>query len=490
MIFKKFTLFLVCGITAAMFLPMLAFASTLRLSPSSGSYSIGSAISLNVSVSSPDQAMNAASGVISFPPDKLTVTSISKGGSIFSLWAQEPSFSNGAGTVNFEGIVLNPGFTGAIGKILTVNFRVKAAGDAAITFSSGSILANDGLGTNILTALSGAQLNLKEAVPEPAAPRPSPKPVTPKPSVPSIDTTKPSSFEIKEITRDDLTDPVGRFIFLAVDEQSGIDHYEILIDNGDPIVWRDDGAHQYKTPALGPGRHLLIAKVLDKEGNFLSSSADFIVEGLASPKILEYPKELHADESFAMSGVTLPHVQVTVWIGQNENDQTSQSVESDSDGKFALHSEKKLSVGTYKFWAQISDPRGARSPLTDKLIFAVTPPPLAEVTASAMNYLTVLIPFAALLLLLIGLLFYGWHKLMLLKKHLRKEVDEAESALHRAYNFLKDDVEEQIKMLKRASLSRKLTAEESKVVKQLKKDLDDAEKFVLKEIKDIKKEVE
>jgi len=137
-----------------------ASAASLYFSPNSGSYAINGTISLNVYVSSADQAMNAASGVISFPQDKLQVVSLSKTGSIFSLWVSEPSFSNSDGTVNFEGITLNPGFTGSSGKIISVVFKVKSSGSASITFSSGSVLANDGKGTNILTKLDTAQFNL------------------------------------------------------------------------------------------------------------------------------------------------------------------------------------------------------------------------------------------------------------------------------------------------------------------------------------------
>lgn len=64
---------------------------------------------------------------------------------------------------------------------------------------------------------------------------------------------------------------------------------------------------------------------------------------------------------------------------------------------------------------------------------------------------------------------------------------EAESALHKAFNLLKDDIRKQIKMLEKISAKRQLTEEEGKVIKQLKKGLDNAEKFVRKEIKDIEK---
>src|SRR3990167_7012091 len=86
--------------------PLSAHAATLNFSPPSGSYNVGSTFSVNVTVESVGQAMNAVSGVVSFPWDKLEVVSISKQGSILSLWPAEPSFSNSAGTVSFEGIIL------------------------------------------------------------------------------------------------------------------------------------------------------------------------------------------------------------------------------------------------------------------------------------------------------------------------------------------------------------------------------------------------
>ena len=152
------------------FAPFFAHAATLNFSPPSGIHSVGSVFSVNINVESSDQAMNAASGIVSFPWDKLEVVSISKQGSIFSLWPAEPSFSNSQGTVSFEGIVLNPGYIGASGKILTITFRARSAGQANTNFSSGSVLANDGTGTNILNGLRVAVFtltNVEEASPAP-----------------------------------------------------------------------------------------------------------------------------------------------------------------------------------------------------------------------------------------------------------------------------------------------------------------------------------
>lgn len=142
--------------------PGFASAETLRLSPETGTYEIGQTFPVRVFVSA-NQSINAVSGVVSFPADKLQVVSLSKTNSIITLWVQEPSFSNGIGTATFEGVVPNPGFIGAGGIVITVNFKVIGSGAAAVKFSSGAVLANDGNGTNILKNLYTATYTLGAA---------------------------------------------------------------------------------------------------------------------------------------------------------------------------------------------------------------------------------------------------------------------------------------------------------------------------------------
>lgn len=145
--------------------PQAVFAASLYLSPSTQSMVVGQTIVVTVGVSSPSQALNAVSGDISFPSDKLQVLSISKQSSIVGLWVRDPSFTNSiaGGDVHFEGIVLNPGFTGAAGPIIKVTFQAVAAGDAPISFSNGSVLANDGNGTNILNSMGTGDYSIAAA---------------------------------------------------------------------------------------------------------------------------------------------------------------------------------------------------------------------------------------------------------------------------------------------------------------------------------------
>jgi hypothetical protein len=109
LIFFSLGIFFVFGIFSSV------EAAYLSVSPASGSYSVGDSFSVSVLVSSSDQAVNAVSGSLIFPADKLQVVSISKTGSVVNFWVQEPAYSNSAGTLDFEGVILNPGFTGVGG---------------------------------------------------------------------------------------------------------------------------------------------------------------------------------------------------------------------------------------------------------------------------------------------------------------------------------------------------------------------------------------
>ncbi|MBX4195612.1 hypothetical protein KW796_01490 [Candidatus Parcubacteria bacterium] len=128
--------------------PVLASAATLFISPESDSYAAGKTFSIRVRVSSP-QAINAVSGSLTFPTDKLQVTSVSKTGSILTLWVADPSYSNSDGKVSFEGVVPNPGWSGTGGTVATVSFRVVGSGSAKVSYTAASVLANDGNGTEL-----------------------------------------------------------------------------------------------------------------------------------------------------------------------------------------------------------------------------------------------------------------------------------------------------------------------------------------------------
>lgn len=145
-------------------------AATLYFSPSKGNFTVGNLLTTSVLVNTQEEAINNSDAIINFPAGLLEVISVSKAGSVFSLWVEEPAFSNSAGTITFNGGLPTPGFNGTAGKIVSIVFRVKSAGTASLIFSSAAVRANDGYGTDVLQARAEAQFNLTSVGAPSAAP--------------------------------------------------------------------------------------------------------------------------------------------------------------------------------------------------------------------------------------------------------------------------------------------------------------------------------
>ncbi len=142
-------------------------AATLSLSPNTGVYTSNSTFTVRVNVNSSGASINAAEGTITFNPKELSVVSVNRNSSIFNLWVTEPTFSNSAGTINFSG-GLPSGYTGSAGNIMSITFRALGSGPAKVSISSGSVLANDGRGSNVLSSMNGGSYTLQAATAAPA----------------------------------------------------------------------------------------------------------------------------------------------------------------------------------------------------------------------------------------------------------------------------------------------------------------------------------
>lgn len=159
---KKFTRYLIIAVLIFLFGTSIVSAATVGFSPSSGNYNVGDTIRAKIIVSS-SIPINAVASHISFPTNLLTLSSLSKTGSIISLWAQEPSFSNSNGTADLEGVILN-GYAGNGGNVITLVFKAKSEGKATVKFLSASVLANDGNGTELISGNSPYIVTIAKAI--------------------------------------------------------------------------------------------------------------------------------------------------------------------------------------------------------------------------------------------------------------------------------------------------------------------------------------
>ena len=172
-----------------------AESASLYLSPSSGSFLIGSTFTVSIFVNTEGNEINLVWAEIKFPPDKLQVTSPTAGTSFITEWLTPPSYSNEKGIISFRGGILG-GITTSAGLVSTITFRVVSSGRAKIEFRENSkILLNDGKGTDILTNIINGEYHL--LIPPPEGPKVF-SPTHPNPNVWYSDSSPSFSWEKEE----------------------------------------------------------------------------------------------------------------------------------------------------------------------------------------------------------------------------------------------------------------------------------------------------
>ncbi len=151
----------VLGIILSLGMYSDSFASgAIVLIPSQKEVEIGKQFSVAVVVQSPSQAMNAVSGKLNINGGA-SVSAVGSQQSIINFWTTEPrTFGK---QVHFEGIVLNPGYQGNNGKLFTLTLTARKEGIVTFDVSEGAVLANDGLGSNIIGELSSVAVKVVPA---------------------------------------------------------------------------------------------------------------------------------------------------------------------------------------------------------------------------------------------------------------------------------------------------------------------------------------
>ncbi len=483
---KKYLFFIIAG---ALFSNAYAIhAADIYLGVASGDVRVGNTVTSVVYVNSNNKVINSAEGVITFSADILSVESISLGGSIFSIWIEQPSFSNSAGTISFNGGVPNPGFKGNSGAILRITFKAKKVGTAKLAFTGASVYANDGLGTNITSARRGV----------------------------SITVTSTQQTETAPVTPAPLTEPLKNS--LAIHSKTHPDQTKWYSNNTPEFTWvLPNGALEVRTlmsqSAMGVPMVSYTPAISEKK-------VDELPDGIYYFSIrVRNARGWSETSRFIFRIDTKPPEPFTIkFVNGKETNNPQPTVLFDTTDTLSGVDYYKIKIGAGDFFSlsgtevvkgipytlplqlpgkrtilvQAFDRAGNYTMATEEFVIkALESPTITDYPKELQSgeILTVVIPLAALAMVFVTLLWYGWHTFASFRKKVKKEVREAEQAIHKVFDLLKEDIREQIMMLEKTKTKRQLTEEEEKIIKRLKKHLDDAEKFVRKELQDIEKEV-
>lgn len=143
-----------------------AASAELYLSPSSGSFLVGSTFSISVFLNTEGNEINVVWAELKFPPEILQVTSPTAGTSFITEWIVPPNYSNERGIISFKGGIPG-GITTSAGLVSSVTFRGVSSGIAKVEFTEGSrVLLADGKGTDILTTRTNGEYHILVPPPE------------------------------------------------------------------------------------------------------------------------------------------------------------------------------------------------------------------------------------------------------------------------------------------------------------------------------------
>lgn len=266
-IFANIALF----IGLAFVVPSSASAATAYVETSRESISVGDTAIVTVKVNTEGATPNTVEGEVSIKSssDNLVVQEFSLANSAFGLWPRTPSLSKDGHTVSFVGGVPG-GFSIEGATLFKIIVEARKEGTVTIAPQNFSVFANDGSGTKIAVKMKGVTLRVtsKEAG----------VPATNEwLAVVSGDVIPPTDFIVVPGQDASLFEGKKFVFFSAVDNESGISHYDVSED-GAPAV-RSGSTYVLRDQTGSPSLKVV---AYDKAGNKKASSySDTAPEGVS-----------------------------------------------------------------------------------------------------------------------------------------------------------------------------------------------------------------
>lgn len=489
---------LAVGFTVALFLSLFSYtyAADLSISPSTGSYTVGQTFTATIRAIPNGDSVNAVEATLSYNPAVLSVVSVSKTGSAFSLWTTEPTFSNSAGTIQFGGGSPTP-FTSS-SNLLSVTFRTVAEGTGSIKFTEASVLAADGRGTDVYKAATDGSFTVTAGT----APTPTPTPT---------DTAEESDNEEAIIFGDPPRQPeVGSQTFL------------------DPEIWynRTDGVFTWTLPF---DVSAVAVEISDDPNNIPQDHEDSIID----PPV----EEFSVSKETVKDGVQYISVNFQNQVGWGAVTNRKVQIDTTPPEPFAINVQagnsptsfpllkfeatdktsgieyydmtiadkeplrvtpdearlgyllKELEDGTYTVKVIATDRAGnVRESSVAVLITAGWIKPVENLDeGSFWDFITAVNLFIFFLVVIILLqIVYFWYEHKRLKEKdekLRRETREIQDQMEKIFSALRDEIYDQINTITKR---KRMSVKEKEAVEQLTQALEVSETLIEKEINDVK----
>lgn len=301
-----------------------AAAAGLYMDPNQAELKRGDVMTVSLRIS-PDteteECINTVDGVVTYTKN-IEPIDVSRGNSIFTLWAEEPTINKKDRTITFAAGIPNgycgrvsgdPQFTNNVVDIVFMSpgLRIGAPEGtevATIAYAEETrVLLNDGRGTDAEVRLFGSEITLSPEIGTQTG--------NEWLTVIAEDNRPPEAFTI-ELARVPDEDAWWHIIFNTTDKQSGISHYEVMeepLEFRNLFIWgrADAPWRQVKSPYKLRDQSLnstIYVRAIDKAGN------EYMATLVPDPESRTTPVELYLTAGVVLVGLfTLGVIGFVFW---------------------------------------------------------------------------------------------------------------------------------------------------------------------------------
>ena len=276
----------------------------------------------------------------------------------------------------------------------------------------------------------------------------------------------------------------------AKDSVSGVKDFVVYRSGTEitRILASADGAGHVNLAALPQDSYTFIVKAFDKAGNNVEAEVMADAPATKAPRITHYPEFIKVGSKIEIRGKA-PYTdgEVLVWVKQDSKAAQSFSLKPDEDRIFSYTSDVVMDSGTVSVWAETVRAPGITSAASDKVYVSVKKSDVVVIGTQALQTISIVITAVVLLLGLLSLFYVGIKRFNAAKRKLRRERVHTEQQIHKVFEMLKGDTRKHVKLLEMASVHRKLTKEESKILAELSENLHETELYLAEKVEDVKK---
>lgn len=293
----------------------------------------------------------------------------------------------------------------------------------------------------------------------------------------AIDTTPPSSFDIKFSEAFSSDNPTPVVSYQVNDQLSGIDTYYIKIDDSEMVT---TDKKSYTLPPQKPGKHVIKIGAQDRAGNKVESTANFEILPITSPRIISVTTNVFSGEGgLVINGTSFAKSLMILEIKDLKNNAVYFfKTNADESGVWAMKIDSPLKNGTYYIEVTAQDSRGASSLPVRSDSIKVSTKPIMVIFGFNVTPIHIII-------VIILIFIAGWYSNYLITAQRNRKILISQRDVSASFNVIRSNVSKAMKSWSDGKVEEREINEIEFLLKETNKSLDKLEEYIIKGIKDI-----